>query len=116
RTRSSIVSICGWAWPKTGGCVANGGRDIRAIEGVASSFTFTAAGGIPSTAKRWTTRDDGVFTETTYSVDVGESDCTGAKLERLGSGPDVVKSGWVDPASSSCLLTTHSSLPTGREP
>src|SRR5438874_2525335 len=106
RIRSSFVSMGCCARPDAdGGCAAKGGRDIRLIEGVAICFTVTAAGGIPSTAKRWTTIDLGASTETTYSVVVGESDCTGAKLEKFGSGPYVVKSGCTEPASSSCLLT-----------
>ena len=70
-----------------GGCDANGGVERRVIDGVAISTKLTGAGGIPLTAKRWTTRDDGSFTETTYSVEVGESDCTGAKLVKSASGP-----------------------------
>src|SRR4029077_18137762 len=81
RMRSSFVSSGCCAGPEAvGGCAAKGGRDIRLIEGVAICFTVTAAGGIPFTAKRWTTIDRGASTDTTYSVEVGESDCTGAKL------------------------------------
>jgi len=117
RMRSSFVSIGCCTRPEAvSGCAAKGGRDIRLIAGVAICFTVTAAGGIPSTAKRWTTIDLGASTDTTYSVGVGDSDCTGAKLAKFGSGPYVVKSGCFDPSSSSCLLTTQSAAPIGRVP
>ena len=65
RTRSSFVSIGGCALPEAvAGCDANGGRSSRVIEGVAISCTVTAAGGMPSIAKRWTTREDGLSTDT----------------------------------------------------
>src|SRR6266702_4164792 len=113
-TRLSFVSIPGCARPDAvGGCDANGGLVRRVINGVAISLKLTAAGGIPSTANRWTTRDDGSFTETTYSVEVEERDCTGAKLVKSESGPSVVKSGFVEPPSSSCLFRTQSSPPIG---
>jgi hypothetical protein len=86
------------------------------IAGVAISRTLIASGGTPSTASRCTTRDDGSFTDTTYSVEVAESDCTGARLERSGSGPYVATAGLVEPASSCCLLTTQSSEPSECEP
>ena len=57
-----------------------------------------------------------VITETTYSVEVEERDCTGAKLVKSESGPSVVKSGFVEPPSSSCLFRTQSSPPIGTPP
>src|SRR5260221_140709 len=69
-TRSSFVSIDAWRPPDAGrGCSAAGGGASGENGGAATSCTRTAAGGIPSTVRRWTTRDDGVSNATTYSVD-----------------------------------------------
>ena len=76
-----------------------------------TGLTLTAAGGIPSTVSRWTTLELGLSTETTYSVAVDDSDCTGASVANFGSGPYVLKDGAVAPASSCCLFTIHSSAP-----
>src|SRR5262249_6626619 len=62
------------------------------------------------------TRDVGSFTETTYSVAVGDSDCTGVRLARPASGPYVVMAGLVDPASNCALLMIQSSEPAAAEP
>ena len=81
-TRSSFVSISGSGRPApSGGWDAKGGCDRRSTDGDATSCTRTGAGGMPSTVRRWTTREEGSSTDTTYSVAVDESDCTGAKLE-----------------------------------
>ncbi len=72
----------------------------------------TAAGGMPSTVSTCTTREDGLSTETTYSVAVGESDCTGARLEYVVSGPKEVDETVVAPATACALFTTHTSLPS----
>src|SRR5437762_7068525 len=112
-TRSSFVEIGGRRRP---GCAANGGWETGVIGGDAISRTRTTAGGTPSTASRCTTRDAGSSRETTYSVDVGDSDCTGAKLDDSRSGPYVANAGVVEPASSCCLFTVQSSAPNGAEP
>ena len=81
-TRSSFVWIARARPPfASGGCGLLGGVASGRIAGVATSVICTAAGGMPVTVRRWTTDDRGSSTETTYSVELGESDCTGAKLE-----------------------------------
>ena len=82
RMRSSFVATEIRRPPfDTGGCGALGGDTSRRIPGVATSLICTGPGGMPVTARRCTTDDRGLSTETTYSVEVDESDCTGAKLE-----------------------------------
>src|SRR5690348_2586794 len=115
-TRSSFASRPGDARPLVGGCAANGGRPRRLIAGVATSVTDTAAGGMPVTVSRCATREVGSFTDTTYSVAVGDSDCTGVRLASPASGPYVVVAGLVEPASSSALLMIQSSEPDAAEP
>ena len=82
RMRSSFVATEIRRPPfDTVGCGAFGGATSWRMPGVATSVICTGAGGMPVTARRCTTDDRGLSTETTYSVEVDESDCTGAKLE-----------------------------------
>src|SRR4051812_22141014 len=117
-TRSSFVASAGvTVEPPALGCLAGGGCCSGDTGSVAVSRMETAAGGIPSTASRWTTREVGLSTETTYSVDVAESDCTGARLAYRSFGPYVVDATSPVVESSCCLLITHISPPsTGAGP
>src|SRR5712691_2163426 len=83
RIRSSFVSTVGWRPTLlSGGCCDSG-----AIASDATGRTVTVPGGTPSTVSRRTTRELGLSTDTTYSVDVDESECTGVRLSNARSGP-----------------------------
>src|SRR5712691_4740113 len=88
RIRSSFVSTVGWRPTLlSGGCCAGGGCNSGAIASDATGRTVTVPGGTPSTVSRRTTRELGLSTDTTYSVDVDESECTGVRLSNARSGP-----------------------------
>ena len=112
RTRSSFVAIVP---PVENGWRALGGSVSGAIPTVATCCTRTAAGGMPSTLRMCATRELGSSTETTYSVGVGDSDCTGAREVSAGSGPYVVEATVGAPSTASCLLRIQSSPPTTGE-